>query len=64
MSEGVADRMSKTGAATHTQCRLWVIRCGAIQPPSRPLSVVSPTATLVLQCSEWREVPLATWRSK
>jgi len=24
MSEGVADRMSKTGAATHTQCRLWV----------------------------------------
>jgi len=38
-------------------CPLWVIRCGAIQPPSRPLSVVSPTATLVLQCSEWREVP-------
>jgi hypothetical protein len=25
MSEGVADPMSKTGAATHTQCPLWVI---------------------------------------
>src|ERR1019366_7382404 len=34
------------------RCPLWVIRCGAIQPPSRLWSVVSPTATLVLQCSE------------
>src|ERR1019366_10171802 len=42
----------KTIAAVHSQCRSWVIRCGAIQPPSRPLSVVSPTATLVLQCNE------------
>src|SRR5664280_315062 len=42
MSESVADRMSKTGAATHTQCRLWVIRYRPIQRQRRPMTAVTP----------------------
>jgi len=40
MSEGVADRMSKTGAATHTQCRLWVKSRQTAANRNRPLSAL------------------------
>src|SRR5664279_543851 len=58
MSEGVADRMSKTGAATHTQCRLWVNRGLAVEALCRLLSVVSRLsqridATLYLIGKRW-----------
>jgi hypothetical protein len=49
----------KTIAAVQSQCRCWVIRCRAIQPQRRPLSVVGPIADKRLRRSERSDVPKA-----
>jgi hypothetical protein len=43
INEGVADRISKTGAATHTPLPQWVISGLAIERLDRLLSALIPT---------------------
>jgi hypothetical protein len=45
------------------QFRLWVIDGLVIGGQRQPLSVVSPIASLAVQCSECSDVPLATLRA-
>jgi hypothetical protein len=50
----------KTIAALRDRCPLWVIRCRAIQPQRRPLSVVSPIGDKRERRWFVRFVPIAT----